>query len=163
MDRPSPQSDDRSADPAGSRDRDDPPDRPDKPDRSTSRSSPDADTHDDEAPTPPRKPKGRADWYQKTSAASLGIEMAIAIVLCTFAGMWLQNNVTHWQPWTMLIGFTFGVGAAVNAIIRVIREEEAARLEREAARRAAAIEASANTTDDERDQPSPLSNERERD
>lgn len=93
----------------------------------------------DEVNTPaPRKTKGRADWYQKTSAASLGIEMAIAIVLCTFAGLWLQNNVTHWQPWTMLIGFGFGVGAAVNAIMRVIREEEAARLEREAARRAAA-------------------------
>jgi F0F1-type ATP synthase assembly protein I len=107
-----------------------------------------ADPIDPATASQPRKKKGRADWYQKTSAASLGIEMAIAIVLCTFAGMWLQNNVTHWQPWTMLIGFTFGVGAAVNAIIRVIGEEEAARREREAARRNAdeALDASGTST-----------------
>ena len=72
-----------------------------------------------------RRPQGRANWYRHMSASSLGLEMGVAIALCTFGARWLENNVTHWRPWTTLIGLLIGCGAAANAVIRTIREVEA--------------------------------------
>ncbi len=72
---------------------------------------------------PERRPQGRADWYRHMSASSLGLEMGVAIALCTFGARWLENNVTHWK-WTTLIGLLVGCGAAANAVIRTIREVE---------------------------------------
>jgi F0F1-type ATP synthase assembly protein I len=83
----------------------------------------------------------RARWFQLTEAASVGIEMAAAIGVGAFLGMYLQNHVTHWAPWTTLIGLGIGLSAAVLAVLRtarnfgrVIAAEEA----EEAARAAAA-------------------------
>ncbi len=80
-----------------------------------------------------RKGKGRADWYKQTSAASIGIEMAVAICGGSLLGMWIERRFTHWSPWTTLIGFTIGLGAATLAILRVIRENEAEAAQRRAA------------------------------
>jgi F0F1-type ATP synthase assembly protein I len=71
-------------------------------------------------PLPPRAP-----WYDYTSAASLGIEIVVAITLPTLLALWLERNVTHWRPWTSLIGFSIGCGAAVLALLRVIRQHKA--------------------------------------
>lgn len=78
----------------------------------------------------------RADWYQKTSAASIGIEIAVAICLGTFGGRWIEENWTHWAPWTTVIGFFAGVGAAGLAIWRVVQEHQAGVEARAAAREA---------------------------
>jgi F0F1-type ATP synthase assembly protein I len=70
-------------------------------------------------------PQPRAKWFAYTSAASLGLEIAVAVVLCTLVGWWLENNVTHFRPWTMLGGLLVGVAAAGKAIARTIRQHEA--------------------------------------
>ena len=93
---------------------------------------------------PTREPPKRAAWFRYTDSASVGIEMVIAIVICAVAGMWLERNVTHWAPWTSLIGIGIGVGAAVKAVVRTARtyqrEIAASRAEEEEARRAALAE-----------------------
>lgn len=98
----------------------------------------------------------RAKWFQMTEAASVGIEIAAAVGVGALGGLWLQNNVTHWAPWTLYIGLTIGLGAAVLAIIRtarnftrVIEAEEAA--EREKAEKAAQAHESHDPTDDSPD------------
>ncbi len=70
------------------------------------------------------EPPERASWVMATSASSLGIEMALVILILTGAGYWLEKNVTHWSPWTMLIGLGMGCVAAAKAILRSKREYE---------------------------------------
>lgn len=67
---------------------------------------------------------GRAAWFQHTSSASVGIEIVVAIAGCTLLAWWLENNYTHWSPWTTLLGFGIGLGAAVKAVVRTIKEHE---------------------------------------
>lgn len=75
----------------------------------------------------PRVPRGKAAWYKHAGNASIGIEMAVAIAIGTGVGIWLENNVTFWKPWTMIIGFFLGCGAAAAAVVRVVMEVEADR------------------------------------
>jgi len=70
----------------------------------------------------PSPPDRRARWYELSEAASLGIEMAVAIAIGAWGGRWLENNVTHWSPWTFYIGLTIGIGAAVNGVVRTARK-----------------------------------------
>ncbi len=74
-----------------------------------------------------RVPRGKADWYKHAGNASIGIEMAVAIAIGTGVGIWLENNVTFWKPWTMILGFFVGCGAAAAAVIRVVMQIEAER------------------------------------
>ncbi|MGB1274507.1 MAG: AtpZ/AtpI family protein [Nannocystaceae bacterium] len=67
-------------------------------------------------------PDRRARWYELSEAASLGIEMAVAIAIGAWGGRWLETNVTHWKPWTFYIGLTIGIGAAVNGVVRTARK-----------------------------------------
>ncbi len=48
--------------------------------------------------------------------------MAVAIAIGAWGGRWLENNVTHWKPWTFYIGLFVGLGAAVNAVVRTARK-----------------------------------------
>jgi F0F1-type ATP synthase assembly protein I len=66
-------------------------------------------------------PPKRAAWYRYTDAASVGIEIVVAITLCTLVAMWIERRFTHWSPWTTLIGLVFGLAAAVNAVVRTSR------------------------------------------
>ena len=84
--------------------------------------------------TPPPK---KAAWYRYTDTASIGIEIAVAITLGALGGMWLEHNVTHWAPWTTVIGFLVGILAASKAVVRTaktykasLRADEAERLKR---------------------------------
>jgi len=81
----------------------------------------------------PNSSNRRADWYRQTSAASVGIEIAVAICGGTFLGMWIEHRFTHWSPWTTMIGFGVGLGAAVLAVLRVVKEHGNAVAERRAA------------------------------
>jgi F0F1-type ATP synthase assembly protein I len=71
-----------------------------------------------------RKIDGKATWFRWASASSVGLEIAVAITMCTLAAHWLENNYTHWAPWTTLIGLAIGLGAAVKAVLRAIRQYE---------------------------------------
>jgi F0F1-type ATP synthase assembly protein I len=47
--------------------------------------------------------------------------MVVAVAIGAFGGMWLERNVTHWAPWTTLLGIAVGLGAAVKAVVRTAR------------------------------------------
>lgn len=93
--------------------------------------------------TPPK----RAVWFRYTDAASVGIEMVVAIAICALGALWLERNVTHWAPWTSLLGIAIGLGAAGKAVAR------AARSYRQQLAESAAAEAAAEAT--RTDAPSP--------
>ena len=78
---------------------------------------------------------GQARWFRTTSASSLGIEIAVCIVLGFASGRWLENHVTHWKPGTSLIFLGLGCAAAVKALMRTVRQTK---LELEAADKARA-------------------------
>lgn len=67
------------------------------------------------------QPPRRAAWYRYTDAASIGIEIAVAVTIGAVGGYWLERNVTHWSPWTTLLGIAAGLGAAVKAVLRTAR------------------------------------------
>lgn len=69
----------------------------------------------------PRTPPKRAVWFRYTDAASVGIEMAVAITICAVGALWLERNVTHWSPWTSILGVLLGIGAASKAVVRAAR------------------------------------------
>lgn len=69
----------------------------------------------------PSTPPKRAVWFRYTDAASVGIEMVVAIVVCALGALWLERNVTHWAPWTSLLGIAIGLGAASKAVMRAAR------------------------------------------
>lgn len=73
--------------------------------------------------SPPERagPPKRAAWFRYTDTASVGIEMVVAVAIGAFGGMWLERNVTHWAPWTTLLGIAVGLGAAVKAVVRTAR------------------------------------------
>jgi len=78
-----------------------------------------------------RREGGVAPWFRYTSAASVGIEIAVAIVGCTLLARWIELRYTHWSPWTTLIGFGIGIGAAVNALVRTSKQYQLEIAERE--------------------------------
>lgn len=86
----------------------------------------------------------RAVWFRYTDAASVGIEMVVAITVCAMGALWLERNVTHWSPWTSLLGIGIGLGAAAKAIVR------AARTYRRQLAESAATDASTRGADDAR-------------
>jgi F0F1-type ATP synthase assembly protein I len=84
------------------------------------------------APKSPKSPPRRAKWFVATDAASIGIEMAVSVAIGTFGGMWLEHNVTHWSPWTMLLGMAVGIAAAAKAVLRLVRRHQESLLRSEA-------------------------------
>ncbi len=76
--------------------------------------------------------KLRPDWRGTGSLSTLGLEVALSIVLPLVAGTWADGR---WgtTPWLALTGFGLGLAAAVRAVMRGLREMRAisAREERE--------------------------------
>lgn len=87
--------------------------------------------------TEPQEPHKPATWYRYMDASSLGIEIAVSVVLGAAAGMWLEKNVTHWAPWTSVIGMMLGVATAGRAIVRTARKYTRQLREQDALERAA--------------------------
>ena len=90
-------------------------------------------------PAEPAHPPKRAKWFQYTDASSLGIEMAVAVSFGAIGGYYIERYLTHWSPWTMLLGFAFGVTVAVRAVLRTARSYQAS-LRRDAAEQRAEAE-----------------------
>jgi len=93
---------------------------------------PDPHPHDDPDGAERRAPPKRARWFQYTDASSVGIEIAVAITAGALGGYYIERYLTHWSPWTMLLGFAFGVVVAVRAVLRTARAYQAS-LRRDAA------------------------------
>jgi F0F1-type ATP synthase assembly protein I len=59
--------------------------------------------------------------WQVASAASVGIEMAVAILIGWWAGSWLDERLGT-ETWLMLLLLLCGVGAGFKALIREARQ-----------------------------------------
>jgi F0F1-type ATP synthase assembly protein I len=53
----------------------------------------------------------------------LGLQFVVAILLCLYAGMWLDAKL-HTAPWLMLIGALAGASAGFYSMFRVLMSEE---------------------------------------
>jgi ATP synthase protein I len=56
-------------------------------------------------------------YYQTLSASSVGIEMAVAVVLGFFVGMWLDKQLGT-APWMMIGWLIAGFAAGLRAVFR---------------------------------------------
>lgn len=52
----------------------------------------------------------------------LGLQFVVAILLCLYAGMWLDARL-HTAPWLMLIGALAGASAGFYSMVRVLLSE----------------------------------------
>jgi F0F1-type ATP synthase assembly protein I len=76
------------------------------------------------------------DWKALGSYGTLGLEVALSVVVGLFGGQWLDKRFQTggWLTW---IGFAYGLAAAGRAIYRAMRKstleaEEAERRDRQA-------------------------------
>lgn len=72
-----------------------------------------------------REPVKKAAWVRGAEASSIGIEIAISICVPMVAAYYLELHVTHWSPWTTLIGVLLGLMVAANGVRRVARQYQA--------------------------------------
>ena len=59
-------------------------------------------------------------WRLAAETGAVGLEIAVAIAIGYFGGLWLDNKF-HSTPWLKWIGFGAGIGAAIKALVRVTR------------------------------------------
>lgn len=66
----------------------------------------------------------RPDWRGTGSLSTMGLEVALSIVLPLVAGNWADGRF-HTGPWLALLGFGLGLAAAIRALARGLREMRA--------------------------------------
>lgn len=78
------------------------------------------------------RPRGLDNWRGLGSVGTIGLEIALSIAFGFFGGRWLDGRFGT-APWLSIIGFFFGIAAAVKAVQRVMNEMrvQAEREERE--------------------------------
>jgi F0F1-type ATP synthase assembly protein I len=59
-------------------------------------------------------------WSVAGSTGAVGLEIALAIGIGYFGGRYLDGRFGT-EPWLAWVGFAAGVGAAVKALVRVVR------------------------------------------
>ena len=64
--------------------------------------------------------EGKKMWGTAASASAVGIEIAVAIGLGYFGGQYLDRKLGT-APWLSWVGFAAGIGAAIKALVRVVR------------------------------------------
>ncbi len=69
-------------------------------------------------------PEGARMWRLAGIFGALGMEMAIAVCVGTWAG---EQADSFWnlRPWGSLIGFAMGLGAAVLGLLRAMQSAKA--------------------------------------
>ena len=71
------------------------------------------------------------DEYKAVGSwGTLGLEIVLSVVLGFLGGHWLDGKLGT-DPWLGLLGFFFGCGAAVKAILRTHKEMQAITLREE--------------------------------
>ena len=58
-------------------------------------------------------------YFQTLSATSVGLEMAVAVVLPLLFGIWLDRKAGT-SPWLMLLCLCFGFAAGIRAVWRYV-------------------------------------------
>lgn len=73
--------------------------------------------------TEPRSKAARKyrELYLTASAASVGLELALAVVVGWAVGYWLDGRFGT-DPWLMLLFLCFGIAAGFKGVIRVARQ-----------------------------------------
>ena len=66
--------------------------------------------------------------------AGLGLQFALAILLFTFAGVWLDGRL-HSSPWFTIIGVFLGAGGGLYSMYRKVTTAQRLDAERRAANR----------------------------
>jgi ATP synthase protein I len=54
-------------------------------------------------------------------AGSFGLEIAAYVALGFMGGPWLDHRF-HTAPWFKVLGYIVGIGAPINAFVRIIRD-----------------------------------------
>ena len=62
----------------------------------------------------------RQMWRLAGRFSAVGIEMAVAVAVGTLGGYWLDEKLDT-TPYLFWFGFVVGTGAAVRAIVRVVK------------------------------------------
>jgi ATP synthase protein I len=66
--------------------------------------------------------------------AGVGLQFAASIVLCLFAGQWLDRKLGT-APWLLIVGVFFGAGAGFHSLYRKLMAAQAREDAERAARR----------------------------
>jgi ATP synthase protein I len=62
--------------------------------------------------------------YARTiTASSIGLEMALAVVIGTLFGYWADGKLDT-RPWLMILGIGFGFAAGMKGVFRYVRQAE---------------------------------------
>ena len=70
-----------------------------------------------------KKSIGFTDGKADPRLMGLGLQFVVAILLCLYAGMWLDARL-HTAPWLMLIGAILGASAGFYSMFRVLMSED---------------------------------------
>ena len=65
-------------------------------------------------------PEAKNLWRIAGNTGAVGFEVAVAIAIGYFGGQWLDGKL-HTAPWLSYFGFAAGIGAAIKALVRVVR------------------------------------------
>ena len=66
-------------------------------------------------------PETKKMWRIAGTTGAVGIEVAVAIVIGYLGGHWLDGKLRT-APWLSIIGFAAGIGAAIKALARTVRD-----------------------------------------
>ncbi|TKD10066.1 hypothetical protein E8A74_10265 [Polyangium fumosum] len=64
------------------------------------------------------------EWRGVGSLGTIGLEVVLSIAFGYFGGRWLDGKFGT-EPYLAILGFCFGIGAAVRAFQRALREMKA--------------------------------------
>ncbi len=65
-------------------------------------------------------PEAKKMWTIAATTGAVGLEIAAAIGIGYFGGQFLDHKLGT-TPWLTWVGFAAGIGAAVKALVRVVR------------------------------------------
>jgi F0F1-type ATP synthase assembly protein I len=68
--------------------------------------------------------KSTRDLYRAVSMSSVGIELALAVLIGLFAGMYADKKLHTGGPWLMIVGLVLGIVAGAKGIHRVVKEAD---------------------------------------
>lgn len=65
-------------------------------------------------------PEAKKMWTIAGTTGAVGLEIAAAIGIGYFGGQYLDRKLGT-TPWLAWVGFAAGIGAAIKALVRVVR------------------------------------------
>lgn len=63
------------------------------------------------------------DYYRSLSASSVGIELAVSVLIGLFFGRWLDGRIGT-APWMMILFLCLGFAAGLRSVYRFVRQAD---------------------------------------